>query len=177
MTATPETSNTDDDRRILAGAPIDSDDWDDATWAAWWRAAERAHGKVRQNLHDTELIRDFNQNSARHLADKRDVVEEALTEWEAGRLSPETALKMIRAALAVGEVKTLAELRKETPDDPRFPCRIYIDGEGDPWIEVPMSPDNGRVHIVQLRQDAHEVVDAEEIRANTGGLREIGRCA
>jgi hypothetical protein len=64
-----------------------------------------------QELADTVLTRDFHQNSARHLADKRDVAEEVLSEWEAGRLSPETALKMIRAALAVGEVKTLEELR------------------------------------------------------------------
>ncbi|MFF4346747.1 hypothetical protein [Streptomyces sp. NPDC001530] len=33
-----------DDRRILRAAPKDSTDWDDATWAAWWRAAARAHG-------------------------------------------------------------------------------------------------------------------------------------
>ena len=32
-----------EDRRILRSAPADSDDWDDETWAAWWRAAERAH--------------------------------------------------------------------------------------------------------------------------------------
>ena len=29
------------DREILAAAPKDSDDWDNATWAAWWRTAER----------------------------------------------------------------------------------------------------------------------------------------
>jgi hypothetical protein len=29
------------DREILAAAPKDSDDWDDAMWAAWWRTAER----------------------------------------------------------------------------------------------------------------------------------------
>ena len=34
-----------DDRRILRAAPADSDDWDDATWAAWARVADRAHGK------------------------------------------------------------------------------------------------------------------------------------
>jgi hypothetical protein len=61
--------------------------------------------------------------------------------------------------------------------DPRFQRRIYIDGEGDPWIEIPMSPDDGTVAIVQLREDTDEAADSEEIRENTGGLREIGRCA
>lgn len=32
------------DRAILKAAPQNSDDWDDATWAAWWRTAERVHG-------------------------------------------------------------------------------------------------------------------------------------
>lgn len=35
----------DDDRRILCAAPADSDDWDDSTWAAWFRCAERANGE------------------------------------------------------------------------------------------------------------------------------------
>ncbi|HEY9354087.1 MAG TPA: hypothetical protein VIP28_12585 [Nocardioides sp.] len=30
------------DTEILRNAPASSDDWDDDTWAAWWRAAERA---------------------------------------------------------------------------------------------------------------------------------------
>ncbi|MFE2563105.1 hypothetical protein [Streptomyces mirabilis] len=32
------------DRAILRAAPGRSDDWDDATWGAWWRTAERVHG-------------------------------------------------------------------------------------------------------------------------------------
>jgi hypothetical protein len=35
----------DDDRRVLRAAPADSDDWDDDTWAAWFRCAARAHGE------------------------------------------------------------------------------------------------------------------------------------
>lgn len=31
------------DSRTLAAAPASSDDWDDATWAAWSRCADRAH--------------------------------------------------------------------------------------------------------------------------------------
>lgn len=179
---TPETTesatpNAEDDRHTLAMAPRNGADWDDATWAAWWRAAERAHGELRQHVGDTELTRDFHQNSARHLADKRDVAEEVLSQWESGVLAPEKALRMIRGALAVGDVKTIQELRKETPEDPRLERRIYIDGEGDPWVEIPMKPDDGSVAIVQLREDTDEAAPAEEVKANTGGLREIGRCA
>lgn len=43
MTAIPET--IENDRRLLAAAPPNSDDWDNATWAAWFRSAERAHGE------------------------------------------------------------------------------------------------------------------------------------
>lgn len=40
----PETPTVESDRRILAAAPADGNDWDDETWAAWHRAAARAHG-------------------------------------------------------------------------------------------------------------------------------------
>lgn len=45
MTATPDTSTAESDRRLLADAPPNSDHWDDATWAAWFRSAARAHGE------------------------------------------------------------------------------------------------------------------------------------
>jgi hypothetical protein len=31
------------DRAILKAAPVGDEDWDDETWAAWWRHCERAH--------------------------------------------------------------------------------------------------------------------------------------
>lgn len=31
------------DRQILRAAPKNDDDWDNATWAAWWRHCERVH--------------------------------------------------------------------------------------------------------------------------------------
>ncbi|MGY0065168.1 hypothetical protein ACWY4P_53610 (plasmid) [Streptomyces sp. LZ34] len=34
------------DRSILRAAPSNSDDWDDETWAAWARVADRVHGKL-----------------------------------------------------------------------------------------------------------------------------------
>lgn len=33
------------DRQLLKAAPASSDDWDDATWAAWWRTADRVHAR------------------------------------------------------------------------------------------------------------------------------------
>lgn len=44
--STDLSTETEDDRRILRAAPADSDDWDDATWAAWARVADRAHSKL-----------------------------------------------------------------------------------------------------------------------------------
>ncbi|MFE1515820.1 hypothetical protein ACFW9I_03125 [[Kitasatospora] papulosa] len=41
-TPTPET-----DAAILRAAPETSDDWDDATWAAWGRVADRAMASTR----------------------------------------------------------------------------------------------------------------------------------
>jgi hypothetical protein len=43
MTTTPDTVES--DRRLLADAPPNSDHWDDSIWAAWFRAAKRAHGE------------------------------------------------------------------------------------------------------------------------------------
>lgn len=40
----PDIDAIEADRAILRAAPDSSDDWDDATWAAWWRTAERVHG-------------------------------------------------------------------------------------------------------------------------------------
>lgn len=39
----PLSAEREADRRILAAAPANSDDWDEATWAAWFRTADRAH--------------------------------------------------------------------------------------------------------------------------------------
>lgn len=40
---TDSTPGREQDRQLLAAAPESSDDWDDATWAAWARTADRAH--------------------------------------------------------------------------------------------------------------------------------------
>ncbi|GAA3153684.1 hypothetical protein ACFQ0X_43930 [Streptomyces rectiviolaceus] len=76
--------------------------------------------EARKNLTDTELARDFYHRSSTHLAGKRDLAEEVLAQWESGCLEPAKALWMIRAALAVGDVKTIQELGSETSEDPRL---------------------------------------------------------
>lgn len=54
--------------------------------------------------------------------------------------------------------------------------RIYVDGEGDPWIDHGIK--DGVAYIVPLDPASPGNADeAEGIRENTGGLREIGRCA
>lgn len=73
--------------------------------------------------------------------------------------------------------RLIASYRAGTGVDRVLDRRIYVDGEGDPWIEIPSVPDDGVVFIVQLREDTGMADPAEDIRRNTGGLREIGRCA
>jgi hypothetical protein len=38
------------DRELLAAAPKDSDDWDNATWAAWWRTVERHDPHLKRKV-------------------------------------------------------------------------------------------------------------------------------
>lgn len=40
------THTAESDRKILQNAPDDSSDWNDDTWAAWFRVAERVHGNA-----------------------------------------------------------------------------------------------------------------------------------
>jgi hypothetical protein len=53
--------------------------------------------------------------------------------------------------------------------------RIYIDGKGDGWIDLATSPEvAGRV--LAGITNPWKVALADEVRSDTGGLREIGRC-
>lgn len=75
----------DDDRKILAGAPKDSDDWDDKTWAAWFRHAERVHGTRQGNARTTDQITEL--KATREMAISRAVE----LENENARLTAELA--------------------------------------------------------------------------------------
>ncbi|MFE7111712.1 hypothetical protein ACFU98_29815 [Streptomyces sp. NPDC057575] len=55
MTTPPYTIT---DSAILRAAPDNSDDWDDRTWAAWARAADKAHNAKRPDDEQIESLAD-----------------------------------------------------------------------------------------------------------------------
>lgn len=156
------TYTADNDRSILADASLDSDNWDDATWAAWFRAAARAHGERFDG--DTKpanartLLGALLQSARWAVAlTKQGQAEEATEHVDA----IERLVAAYRDALGIDAVLTR---------------RIYVDGEGDPWIDHGIK--DGVAYIVPLDPASPgNAYDAEGIRKNTGGLREIGRCA
>lgn len=60
-----------DDSRILASAPANSDDWDDETWGAWFRHAERIHGSSNGRARATDQIAEL--TASREMAISRAV--------------------------------------------------------------------------------------------------------
>ena len=78
---------------------------------AVWNAVDNQIGAYRDEARDADQARGHYKRSADHIGAKRDLAEQVLAEWESGRLPAEGALRMIRAALAVGDVKTLDQLR------------------------------------------------------------------
>lgn len=78
---------------------------------AVWNAVDDQIGAHRQYATDAGQARDFARRQTEHIAAKRDLAERVIGEWESGRLLADDALHMIRAALAVGDVKTLDQLR------------------------------------------------------------------
>ena len=78
---------------------------------AIWNAVDEQIGAHRQDAADAGVARDRARRIAEHIAAKRDLAESVLAEWESGRLPAEQALRMVRAALAVGDVMTLEQLR------------------------------------------------------------------
>lgn len=58
------------------------------------------------------------------------------------------------------------------PDNRR---RIYIDGKGDGWIDLTVDPETGERTLTGIT-NAWKIATADEVRSDTGGLREIGRC-
>ncbi|GAA1887747.1 hypothetical protein GCM10009837_06910 [Streptomyces durmitorensis] len=83
--------------------------------SAVWNAVDDQIGAHRQYADDAGKARDFAQRQTGHIAAKRDLAEQVIGLWDSGRLAAEEALRMIRSALAVGEVKTLDQLRTPAP--------------------------------------------------------------
>ncbi|MFB6776557.1 hypothetical protein ACFCX0_03800 [Streptomyces sp. NPDC056352] len=179
------------DTQILRAASSDSDDWDDDTWAAWFRTAERVHGDgvSRTPLFDkvgaqqariaeleTELakyvgkeptIADEMAYLQRCLNDVYEVCDQAekqATRWEQPLPVPEWVATVREAA--DGE-------RPDNPNDKRR--RLYVDGKGNAWIDG-ATDDDGTRYVIEVEGPVGEEQPVETIRANTGSLREIGRC-
>lgn len=66
------------DSALLKGASSNSDDWDDATWAAWFRAAERAASDRRDRVAQLEA-------EVAELRNQRDTAERHASELDAAR--------------------------------------------------------------------------------------------
>jgi hypothetical protein len=83
--------------------------------AAVWNAVDDQIGAHRQHAQDAGEARDFAQRQAEHIAAKRDLAEQVIDLWEKDAVTAEDALRMVRSALAVGDVKTLEQLRNAAP--------------------------------------------------------------
>lgn len=81
---------------------------------ALWNTVDDQIGAHRQYADDAGVARDFAQRQAAHIAAKRDLAEQVIDQWESGHLLAEQALRMIRFALASGDIKTLDQLRAIT---------------------------------------------------------------
>jgi hypothetical protein len=80
------------------------------------------------------------------------------------------AAKEADAASAAAAVKAKAD---EDAKDRRR--RIYIDGKGDGWIDLSVDEATGERELTGIT-NPWKVASADEVRNDTGGLREIGRC-
>lgn len=114
------TTQLDQFRRGLEGSveseiSAHADDLARGVVAAVWNAVDDQIGAHRQYADDAGKARDFAQRQAEHIAAKRDLAEQVIGLWEAGHVGADEALRMIRSALAVGDVKTLDQLRNPAP--------------------------------------------------------------
>jgi hypothetical protein len=79
-----------------------------AAFAAFRYIDQESH-QQRQELADAVMMRDFNQRSAEHIAAKRDLAEAAITSWDRDEISGDTAVLLIKRALADGPLPDAAE--------------------------------------------------------------------
>lgn len=92
-----------------------------------------------------------------------DVVAE--DEWEAAKTAAAVA-ELGALPMPVGESPTPADDRRR---------RIYIDGKGDGWIDLAVDAETGQRDLTGIT-NPWKIASADEVRGDTGGLREIGRC-
>jgi hypothetical protein len=83
--------------------------------ATVWNAVDDQIGAHRRHAGNADQARDFAQRQVEHIAAKRDLAEQVLGLWEKDFLEADGALRMVRSALATGDVKTLDQLRTPAP--------------------------------------------------------------
>jgi hypothetical protein len=185
----PEQTNParDEDSAVLRAASSNSDDWEDATWAAWFRTAERAHGefpgeksplldkvgalqaKVAELEAELEkyvgkepTVRDemaYLQRSLNAVLELCDSAAAQAARWENPLPVPEL----------VSAVRQAAEgQRPESPNDKRR--RIYLDGKGNAWLSLTKDT------VGPLAGAMWSDETTKSVRERTGDLHEIGRC-
>lgn len=76
------------------------------------------------------------------------------------------------AAARTAEDEAAMEAAVEAKDRRR---RIYIDGKGDGWIDLTVDPQTGGRELTGIT-NPWKIASADEVRSDSGGLREIGRC-
>ena len=83
--------------------------------------------------------------------------------------SAQRGRRQARARVAELEAGAVAE----DPNDRRR--RIYIDGKGDGWIDSGVDTETGERDVAGIT-NPWKVASAEDVKADSGSLREIGRC-
>lgn len=86
---------------------------------------------------------------------------------EAARVLLDAYTAQVRAELAG------AEQQPDAPNDRRR--GIYVDGKGDGWIDLTVDPETGERELAGIT-NPWKIASADEVRNDTGDLREIGRC-
>jgi len=76
---------------------------------------------------------------------------------------------------AAKEAEAVAAAEKAANEAADCRRRIYVDGKGDGWIDLSIDPVTGERELTGIT-NPWKVASAEEVRADTGGLTEIGRC-
>lgn len=76
---------------------------------------------------------------------------------------------------AAKEADAMAAAAKAAEDAKDRRRRIYIDGKGDGWIDLTVDPATGERELTGIT-NPWKIASADEVRNDTGDLREIGRC-
>lgn len=119
------------------------------------RLVTRTRTEAQQSGSGTPVV--WVEGEGSHIALSHvDVVTEE--QWEAAKAADAEAAK--------------AKLAEELKDRRR---RIYVDGKGDGWIDLSVDPETGERELTGIT-NAWKIATADEVRADTGDLREIGRC-